>query len=459
VTVQGSGFRVQGSGFGVQGSGFRVRDCRHSQICNLPWLPAARLGAICNLQFAILCVALIAGLGLSVQVTRAAEPGVAARWLVPLKGERVLASPLSVSSNGDLTFVIDRGNRRLAASEVVAWGAPAEPRSKIQLLLADGGIVPLDTDALPVTNDDRLIANCDTFGDITLPLKLLAGVMVHAPIDPQRCDQLASRIAATATNKDGDAQATTNRDRLLLENGDELQGRVVALNDNGVEFEAEVGPVSVERDRIVAIAFDPSLRAKPTTAPASLVGFADGSLIRAQSMTVAEGRTELTLAGDLVLVAPDAEPVFVQPLVGQVEYLSDLSPASYRHIPYLSTAWEYRLDANVDGTRLRAGGQIYAKGVGMHSAARLTWQLSKSFRRFEADLAIDDQTVNRGSVVFRVFSGSREIYTSPVVRGGDKPLPVSIDIRDARQLSLVVDYADRADVLDHADWLNARLVP
>jgi hypothetical protein len=39
-----------------------------------------------------------------------------------------------------------------------------------------------------------------------------------------------------------------------------------------------------------------------------------------------------------------------------------------------------------------------------------------------------------------------------------KPTPISVDLSGAKQLDLVVDYADRADVLDHADWLNARLI-
>jgi hypothetical protein len=245
----------------------------------------------------------------------------------------------------------------------------------------------------------------------------------------------------------------------LLENGDELRGRVVGLTDDCVDFEAEVGPLSVDRQRIVAVAFDPSLRAKRDAASRSLVGFVDGSVFSAKSLTLVEGHTEIALAENVLLVARKTEPVFLQPFFGPVEYLSDLRPSGYRHIPYLSIPWEYQLDANVDGTRLRAGGQIYSKGVGMHSAARLTWQLDKVYRRFHADLAIDEQTGNRGSVVFRVFSGPREIYKSPIVRGGDKPLAISVDIRDARQLSLVVDYADRADVLDHADWLNARLIP
>ncbi|HEV3345390.1 MAG TPA: NPCBM/NEW2 domain-containing protein [Pirellulales bacterium] len=385
------------------------------------------------------------------------------RWLLPLKGERVAAKLVSVSApdlgaaQNAVTFA---EGRRLAIDELIAWGAPAEPRSRVQLLLADGGIVPLEEDAMPVTDEDRLSAFSDTLGNLKLPLKLLAGVMLHAPIDPQRRDELASRIQTTSMpEKEAAGGRTENRDRLLLENGDELQGRLVALTESGVEFEAEVGPLSVERERVVAVAFDPWLRARPASARRTFVGFADGSLLSATAVQAANGRTEITLAEGTLLTARDAEPVFLQPLVGQVTYLSDLPPAGYRHIPYLATAWDYRLDANVRGTRLRAGGRLFARGIGMHSAARLTWQLDKPFRRFESELAIDDETDNRGSVVFRVFSGSREIYKSPVVRGGDKPLSVSLDVRNSRQLSLVVDYADRADVLDHADWLNARLVP
>jgi hypothetical protein len=38
------------------------------------------------------------------------------------------------------------------------------------------------------------------------------------------------------------------------------------------------------------------------------------------------------------------------------------------------------------------------------------------------------------------------------------PVPVSVDLGGAKRLDLVVDFADRADELDRANWLNARLV-
>jgi hypothetical protein len=38
------------------------------------------------------------------------------------------------------------------------------------------------------------------------------------------------------------------------------------------------------------------------------------------------------------------------------------------------------------------------------------------------------------------------------------PRPIAVDITGGKRLDLVVDFADRADELDHADWLSARVV-
>ena len=49
-------------------------------------------------------------------------------------------------------------------------------------------------------------------------------------------------------------------------------------------------------------------------------------------------------------------------------------------------------------------------------------------------------------------------YESPIIRGADAPTPVSIDLKGAARLALIVEFADRGDELDHANWLNARLI-
>jgi len=37
-------------------------------------------------------------------------------------------------------------------------------------------------------------------------------------------------------------------------------------------------------------------------------------------------------------------------------------------------------------------------------------------------------------------------------------VPVWVDLEGVKRLDLIVDFADRADELDRADWLRARLI-
>jgi len=114
-----------------------------------------------------------------------------------------------------------------------------------------------------------------------------------------------------------------------------------------------------------------------------------------------ERETKLTLPGGAELTAPTESIVALQPLGGRVAYLSDLKPSGYRHIPFLDLSWPYRTDHSVRGSLLRAGGKLYPKGLGMHSASRITYDLDQPFDRFDTEVALDSETGRRGSVVFR----------------------------------------------------------
>jgi hypothetical protein len=94
----------------------------------------------------------------------------------------------------------------------------------------------------------------------------------------------------------------------------------------------------------------------------------------------------------------------------------------------------------------------------MHSAARLSYDLPPGVVRFQAEAAIDDAAEGQGSVRFRVFVDGSEKFASPTVRGGGVPVPIDVDISGGKRLDLVVDFADRADVRDYADWLDARVI-
>lgn len=389
--------------------------------------------------------------------------------LIDIAHAGVQARLAGVAADGLFTFQVGTQARRVPADELVAWGAPVEPRDAPQVILADGSLLVV-RDVLK-TDEGRLLLDSDAFGEFAVPRSSIAAILLHPPIDPQRRDRLAGRFAPSPRQEDepvSPKRPSPGTDRLLFENGDQLTGRITAVTDSGVEFAADIGPLTVDRQRIIALTFSPPSPGvrKDEVSPSErrpsprrlLVGLRDGSVFHASALTMDHDQLQAELFDRVKVTAPAQVVVFMQMLGGRATYLSDLEPKSYRHLPYLSLDWPYRLDANVTGTRLRAGGQIYAKGIGMHSTSRLTFPLEKAYRRFEAGLAIDDQTQRRGSVVFRVLAGPREIYKSGAVRGGDSPLPISVNVSGVKQLSLVVDYADRADELDHADWLNARLI-
>jgi hypothetical protein len=380
---------------------------------------------------------------------------------VPIDGKPFAAELAAVGKDGGLEFAADGQTRKMPVTDLVSWGAPVEPRRGPIVVLADGGLLAADVLA---ADKDRLDADSELFGRLKLPLEQLSGVIFRLPGAVAERDRLLDRLTAAA----GDS------DRLILDNGDEIAGTLDAIDEKAATLQTAAGPSSVELGRIDAVVFNPSLRAKSDErSPHAWLGFRDGSRLLGDARTVAaplplgdkNGGAAPEKLGDGLQCTVIGQTwktarknlVFLQPLFGRAEYLSRLKPAEYRHVPYLSVAWPYKLYRNVQGGLLRSGGRLYLQGIGMHSAARLSYELPPKAQRFQAEAAIDDAAAD-GSVRFRVFIDGKEKFTSPTVRSSMPPLPIDIDIVGGKRLDLVVDFADRGDVRDYADWLDARLI-
>jgi hypothetical protein len=232
-------------------------------------------------------------------------------------------------------------------------------------------------------------------------------------------------------------------------------GTVQDWNDNELTIDTKSGSVKVPTSRIEAVVFDlPQVDGAPAKTASLLVGLRDGSLLHAAAIEADGHRIVGQAAADVVALQSTGGDSFT--------YLSDLEPADYRHLSFLDISWPLARDRNLLAGPMISGGAIYLKGLGLHSASRLTYVLDGTASRFEAEFALDDAAGPRGSVVFRVFlardSTWHEAFASDVVRGDQRPRPVSVDVTGAEVITLVVDYADRGDELDHASWLDARLV-
>ncbi len=365
---------------------------------------------------------------------------------VPVDGEPFGAEVAAVDGNWQVTLQSGPQRRTLPAAELVQWGACTEAVDGPIVVMADGGLLVADVLRADM---ESLTVRAAPFGTVKLPWERLCGVVFDPPAGRHRRDLLLDRLA----------RATGSSDRLLLHNGDELAGFVVGLEQDTLKLETDVGVVEVETDAVVALVLNPEL--KQAAGPQGLrcwVGLADGSRLIATRLLVDGSSLRLTTAGGQTWKASPRELVALQPLGGRAVYLSDLEAADYSHTPFLTLPWPYQTDRNVAGGLLRCGGRLYLKGLGMHSAAQLTYRLDGQHRRFQAELGIDDSSGGGGSVRFRVLVDGRQEYASEVVRGGTAVVPVSVDVSGAESLQLVVEFADRADELDHANWLNARLV-
>jgi len=336
----------------------------------------------------------------------------------------------------------------------VRWGDFAELTQGPVIVLADGSLLVAD---LLAVDGEALEVDSLLLGTVKLPLESLAGLVLRLPAAPSQRDRVVDETLL----------AHGNADQLVLENGDRLEGLFLGLSDGAdtfspqcIRFRRETTELSIEIQRAGRLVFNPLLRMRPKAEGLrAWVGLADGSRLLVRRLHLDAGQLELRPALlDQTWQARSRSLVALQPLGGRVVYLSDLEPAGYRHVPYLAIAWPYRRDRHVLGGWLRAAGRLYLKGLGMHSASRLTYLLDGTFERFEAELALDDVAQGGGSVEFRIYVDGTERYRSPLIQDQDQPLPVSVDLRGAKRLDLIVGFGQRADVLDRADWLDARLV-
>ncbi len=111
------------------------------------------------------------------------------------------------------------------------------------------------------------------------------------------------------------------------------------------------------------------------------------------------------------------------------------------------------------GGPLMLGGTIFPHGLGTSSDSFITINLNGAATRFMATVGInDDRSNKKGSVIFQVWLEGKKVAESPVMRGGDKPYQMSVDITGAKLMYLIVDDAGDGPDDDIANWGGALLV-
>ena len=143
------------------------------------------------------------------------------------------------------------------------------------------------------------------------------------------------------------------------------------------------------------------------------------------------------------------------------EYLSD----NEYLITFSQQAWgELGIDtcAHAQGQtplKLQVKDTTYAKGLGHHAPGEIIVDLEGRYDTFEAEVGVQKQDSGQGSVVFQVYVDEEKRFDSGVMREKDSAKPVSLSVKGAQELRLVVTDAGDGMICDCANWANARLVP
>ncbi|MFG2432858.1 sigma-70 family RNA polymerase sigma factor [Streptomyces sp. NPDC048590] len=100
----------------------------------------------------------------------------------------------------------------------------------------------------------------------------------------------------------------------------------------------------------------------------------------------------------------------------------------------------------------------YAYGVTAPSRSSVAVQLNRTCTRYDAMAGVDDLSLGLGALRFSVYDGGgTRLWQSPVMRGGDPAVPVSVGIEGSRIIRLVVEPVGALGGVAPADWAESRI--
>jgi len=112
-------------------------------------------------------------------------------------------------------------------------------------------------------------------------------------------------------------------------------------------------------------------------------------------------------------------------------------------------------------TPLRIGGRPFEHGLGTHATSHVRVRLPADAARFVAKVGIDanyNTQGERGSVVFSLRGGEKELLASPVLKGPDAPFEMEVPLGGRTAIDLHVTNADDGDSHDQCDWADAAVI-
>ena len=112
--------------------------------------------------------------------------------------------------------------------------------------------------------------------------------------------------------------------------------------------------------------------------------------------------------------------------------------------------------ASGDGRPLKLNGVDYANGFGARAPSAIEFRTNGSCTTLTADIGVDDEVGDLGSVIFQVWGDGGKLYESGVMTGTTATTNMNVSIAGRRSLRLQIVAVDSTSD-DSGDWANARV--
>jgi hypothetical protein len=251
-------------------------------------------------------------------------------------------------------------------------------------------------------------------------------------------------------------------DTVFLTTGSKVEGTLTSFGTDIIGFNSPSlgGEVSIKVKEIMGVVLTLLVKegvekGEPDVALYTL----SGNLLRGVlTSATGEGLKVKTRAGELSVSINAIETIgFYR---SDIVYLSDIEPFSVKETPFFDRfLYPYQRDRSLEKKApISMRGNIYRKGISVHSKTELTYRLDGQYKRFMALIGIDDEAMGKGNVDFAVIADGKTVYEKKGVTGRDAPSFVKLNLSGVKEIVLVVDFGEQLDILDRAVWADAILM-
>lgn len=146
---------------------------------------------------------------------------------------------------------------------------------------------------------------------------------------------------------------------------------------------------------------------------------------------------------------PPPAPVAPPPVPKNEVYVEDLDLAN-AHQEF----GKPQAGKSTEGNPIKIDGQTFDHGIGTRANSEILIDLKGAALRFKAQAGLDDEK-QRGSLSFAVIVDGQTAAETPVLKHGQPPVPINVDLTGKKTLELRVTHGGNGARDDDADWADA----